>query len=90
MATQGEYLVNNTVDDSVQLLNQLEQAKRLSNRIAQRMESLGLQALVGYVWPEGYTQADFLALYQLLDALPGLVVEDEVRDGLYKLVSSIQ
>jgi len=90
MATQGEYLVRNTTEDCAQLLNQLEQAKRLSSRIAQRMESLGLAALVGYVWPEGYTQADFVALYQLLDALPGLVVDDSVRDGLYKLVSSVQ
>ena len=90
MATQGEYLVNNTVDDSVQLLNQLEQTKRLSNRIAQRMESLGVAALVGYAWPAGYTQADFVALYQLLDALPGLVIEDVARDELYKLVSSVQ
>ena len=90
MASQGEYLVNNTVDDSVQLLNQLEQAKRLSNRIAQRMESLGVAALIGYAWPAGYTQADFIALYQSLEALPGLVVEDGVRDELYKLVSTIQ
>ena len=90
MATQGEYLVNNTVQDSAQLLSQLEQAKRLSQRIAQRMESLGIAALVGYAWPAGYTQADFVALYQSLEALPGLVVEDTVRDELYQLVSSIQ
>jgi len=90
MATPGDYLVNNSVNDANALLAQLEQAKRLVTRIAQRMDALGIAALVGHVWPDGYTQADFVALYQALDALPGLVVDDDMRDKLFKLVSSIQ
>lgn len=90
MATQGEYLVNNTVQDAVDLLAQLEQAKRLANRIVQRMEALGLSVLDGYEWPAGYTEQDFVDLYESLDALAGLVVDDTVRDELYKMVSSIQ
>ena len=90
MATQGEYLVNNTTTDASQLLYQLEEVKKTAGRIVQRMESLGVAALIGYAWPAGYTQADFIALYQSLEALPGLVVEDAVRDELYQLVSTIQ
>jgi hypothetical protein len=54
------------------------------------MEALGVAALAGFEWPEGYTQADFVALYTALDLLPGLVVEDAVRNAVIKLVSSIQ
>lgn len=90
MATPGTYLVLRSVEDANALLVQLEQSKRLITRITQRMEALGVAALVGHVWPDGYTQADFVALYQALDALPGLVVADDVRDRLFKIVSSIQ
>lgn len=90
MATQGTYLVNNTVIDCNALLSQLEQARRLVTRVTERMEALGTAALAGYAWPEDYAQQDFVALYQALDALPGSVVEDDVRDKLFKLVSCVQ
>jgi len=90
MATQGQYLVNNTVNDCNVMLAQLEGARRLVTRIVERMEALGVAALQGHVWPEGYTQADFVALYQALDVLPGCIVADDVRDKIFKLVSSIQ
>ena len=90
MASQGHYLITNSVDDTNALLSALEQAARLAERIVQRMEALGLDALEGYAWPEGYTENDFVALYQALDALPGLVVADDVRDKLFALVSFIQ
>ena len=86
---QGQYLVNRTSEDCAALLRQLEQAKTTAMRVVQRMEALGLPALEGYVWPDGYTQSDFVALYQALDALPGSIVEDTVRDALFKLVSSV-
>ena len=89
MSTQGQYLVNRTSENAAQLLSQLEAAKTTATRIMQRMEAMGLPALVGHEWPEGYTQADFVAMYQLLDALPGSVVADDVRDALFKLVSSV-
>lgn len=90
MATQGDFLIQRTVSDCTTLLSQLEAAKTTAQRISQRMVSLGLPALEGYVWPEGYTQTDFVALYQALAALPDSVVIDATRDAIFKLVSSIQ
>ena len=90
MATPGEFLVQRTVSDCTTLLSQLEAAKTTAQRVSQRMVSLGLPALAGYVWPDGYTQDDFVALYVALAALPGSVVADETRDALHALVSSIQ
>ena len=89
MSTQGSYLVNRTSEDATALLSQLQQVKTTATRIVQRMEAMGLPALVGHEWPEGYSQAEFVAMYQLLDALPGSVVADDVRDALFKLVSSV-
>ena len=90
MATPGHLLVTNTSENALALLNQLEQAKTTATRIVQRMEALGTAALTGYEWPEGYTQADFVALYQALDGLPGSVVSDDVRNQLWKLVAAVQ
>lgn len=90
MATQGHYLVLRTVDDVGAALAQLQAAQTTITRIIQRMAALGLPALQGYEWPEGYTQADFVALYQALVALPGSIVTDAVRDAMFKLVSCIQ
>lgn len=90
MATQGEYLVRSSVNDSVELLRQLETCKALALRISQRMVAIGAGSLVGYPWAQGYTEADFVALYTALNTLPGLVVADGTRDKLFKLVSSIQ
>ena len=90
MATQGQYLVLRTVNDATNLLAELEQARTVATRIVERMEAIGAGALDDYVWPEGYTKADFVALYNQLSGLPGSVVSDDVRDALFKLVSSIQ
>lgn len=90
MASRGEFLVTKTVNDCTTLLSQLEAAKTTALRISQRMVSLGTPALDGYVWPEGYTQADFVALYTALAGLPGSLVVDATRDAIFKLVSSIQ
>ena len=90
MSTPGQFLVIQSREDSVQLLRQLEQAKTTANRIVQRMEALGVGVLVGYEWPNGYTQADFVAMYNALSALPGLVIDDDVRDALFDLVSAVQ
>lgn len=90
MATPGHLLVLNTRENALQLLQQLEQAKTTASRIVQRMEALGVGALAGYAWPNEYTPADFVALYNALDALPGSVVADGVRDKLYKLVAAVQ
>lgn len=90
MATRGQYLVNGTVNDCNALLQQLLAARTTVVRITERMKSLGETALAGHTWPEGYTQADFMALYQALSALPTSIVPDEARNALFKLASSVQ
>lgn len=90
MATPGDYLVTKTATDCNTLLARLEEAKTLALRISQRMESMGTGPLAGYSWPNDYTQAKFVALYQALDALPGLVVENSTRDKIIELVAAIQ
>ena len=86
---QGTYLVTRTSEDCAALLRQLEQAKTTAARITQRMEALGIPALQDYVWPDGYSQDDFVALYRALDALPGSIVNNLTRDALFKIVSSV-
>ena len=90
MATPGEFLVNKTANDGLALLATLEDAKTLALRISQGMVAIGVGALSGYEWPNGYTQEKFMALYTALNTLPGLVVEDSVRDKLYEFVAAIQ
>lgn len=90
MATQGQYLVNNTANDTISLLQQIQAVRTTVTRITERMAAIGEAALDSYQWPEGYTEADFTALYQALNALPGSIVADEVRNRLFKLVSYIQ
>ena len=90
MATQGDYLINNTVDDVNSMLQLLEQVSLMVTRISERMEALGVSALTGYEWHNGYTQSDFVGLYQALDGLPELSVSDDVRNDPYKLVSIFQ
>jgi hypothetical protein len=90
MATQGTYLVNNTTNDVLSLLQQIQAVRTTVTRITERMEALGEDVLENYAWPEGYTEADFLALYQALDGLPGSIVADAARNKLFKLVSCIQ
>lgn len=91
MATKGEYLVNNTVNDAKVLLAQLEAAKTTARRIVERMLGVGYVPLMSYDWPEGYTlNDDFLVLYAAIEALPGTVIPDETRNALYKLVATFQ
>jgi len=91
MATQAEYLVNQTVNDCNALLAQLQQAKTTAQRVVERMLAIGYVPLIDYPWPDGYTlNDDFVPLYNELAALPGTVVPDETRDAIYKLISTFQ
>jgi hypothetical protein len=90
MATPGEFLVNKSSDDCNELLSHLERAKTIANRVVERMDALGTAALVGYSWPNGYTQTKFVALYQALNGLPGSIVEDDTRDKIIEFVAAIQ
>lgn len=90
MATQSEYLINHTTNDCNRLLTELQAVRTTTTRIVERMKALDTPALAGYVWPEGYTENDFVALYNALKALPGSIVADDVRNQIFKLVSFIQ
>ena len=86
---QGDILVNRSSEDAAVMLRQLEAVRTTAHRITERMESLGLPALDGQEWPEGYSQAEFVGLYTALCGLPGSIVADEVRDALWDLVTSV-
>ena len=95
MAGKADYLIINTVNDSNLFLSQVQQLKTTATRIVQRMLAMtdgatDLSILQGYVWPAGYTQANFITLYNALKDLPGSVVDDATRDALFALVSSFQ
>ena len=90
MATPGEYLVNHTVEDVTQIKDSLALIHDLIDRVGQRFEALGVGALVGFPWPEGYTQADFEALCAVLAALPDSVVTTSSRNAIFKLIAAIQ
>ena len=90
MATKGEYLVNQTVNDATGLVAGLQGNGANISRIYQRWVALGAPALVGFEWPEGYTQADFESLMTVLNALPRIIVTDAARNALYKLIATFQ
>ena len=90
MATPGDYLVYRTVDDVNHIKESLALIHDLIDRIGQRYEALGVGALAGFVWPEGYTQADFEALEAVLAALPDSVVTTSSRNAIFKLIAAIQ
>ena len=90
MATKGQYLVNNTVEDCASLIGQLEQTKRTLWRVVNRMEAIGAAALDDVVFENNYSKTKFIALYNALDALPDFVIADSVRDAIFDLLSSVQ
>ncbi len=88
MSVQGTYLVYQTVNDVNRIKEDLAEIHDLIDRIGERFGALGTAALVGFEWPEGYTQADFEALCAVLAALPDSVVTTSSRNAIFKLVSS--
>ena len=90
MATKGQYLVQNTVEDCAALIQRLESARSLLWRIVNRMEAVGAPALDDVVFENDYTKAKFIALYQALDVLPDFVIDDATRDKVFDLLSSVQ
>jgi len=90
MATPGEYLVHHTVEDVNQIKDDLAEIHDLIDQVGQRFEALGVGALAGFPWPEGYTQADFEALAAVLAALPDSVVTTSSRNAIFKLIAALQ
>lgn len=90
MSTPGNYLVYQTVADVNRIKEDLAVIHDLIDRVTERFGVLGVEALVGFVWPEGYTQADFEALCAVLAALPDSVVTTSSRNAIFKLVANIQ
>jgi hypothetical protein len=90
MATKGQYLVNNTVEDCASLIQRLENARSLLWRVVNRMEAIGAPALDDVVFENDYTKTKFIALYTALNALPDFVIDDDTRDKVFDLLSSVQ
>ena len=89
MATQGEYLVQRTVEDTTRIKDLLYQLHDMIDRVAERGDAL-TGVLTDYAWPEGYTEAEFLSLIAVLKALPDSVVTTSARNAIFKLVAAIQ
>lgn len=89
MATQGDYLVQRTVEDVTRIKDLLYQLHDMIDRVAERGDAL-TGVLTGYVWPDGYTEAEFTSLIAVLKALPDSVVTTSARNAVFKLVAAIQ
>jgi hypothetical protein len=90
MATQADYLVNHTVNDVNALIVALAQTVTVIDRIVQRARALGATTWDAYEFPEGYDATQAKALITALEALPESIVDNTVRNRLYKIVSIIQ
>ena len=70
MANQADYFVTKTKADMEAILNHVEAAQALAAALLQEYTALGGNAvLAGYVWPAGYTQANFESLMYKLGIL---------------------
>ena len=87
MSVQGEYLVRRTVEDVNRIKDLLYQVHDAIDRTTERSDALP-GVLAGYVWPEGYTEANFTSLVAVLKALPDSVVTTSARDAIFKSVST--
>lgn len=88
--TQGTYLVYRTVEDVNQIKEYLAKIHDLIDRIGERYGALTVAVLADFIWPDGYSQADFESLCAVLNALPDSVVTTASRNAIFKLVSSFQ
>ncbi len=87
MSVQGEYLIRRTVEDVSRLKDLLSQVHDAIDKVAERSDALP-GVLAGYVWPEGYTEANFTSLVAVLKALPDSVVTTSARDAIFKVIST--
>ena len=90
MATKGDYLVYRTVEDCTSLVAEIERVKRTIWRTVERMEAIGPGALDEFNWPADYNKTKFVSLYNALNSLPEFVIDDDTRDKIFDLLSSIQ
>ena len=90
MATKGEYLVRNTVEDCTTLVSQIEGIRSMLWRVVNRMQAIGSAALDDVVFENNYTKQKFIDLYNILDKLPDFVIDDGARDAVFDLLSSVQ
>jgi hypothetical protein len=90
MATRAEYLVNETHDDVTRLVQTIDTAASIIWRITQRMVSIGGDVLNTHSFENGYSKANFVALYTALNELPDFVINDDARDKILLFLSSVQ
>ena len=88
MSVQGTYLIYRTVEDVNKIKDDLSEIHDLIDRIGERFGALGVAALAGFEWPNGYTQAKFESLCAVLAALPDSVVTTSSRNAIYELIST--
>jgi hypothetical protein len=96
MATPQDFALSNLHSNGAQLMQHLEQANKLRNRIIQELVALtggtpaGLDAFFsGYTFPNNYTTDDIKSLYIALNGLPGSIVDDGTRDELFTLLAEV-
>ena len=76
--------------DVQQLVHHLEQAQMIAQRVNLKYTSMGGEvALTGFVWPEGYSQAEFAtAMATVINRVPKLL-DGGHGTNLYKLLNSV-
>ena len=76
--------------DVQQLVNCLEQAQMIAQRVNLKWSSMGGEAaLAGFVWPEGYTLADFTTAMTTVTGRVPKLLDGGHGTNLYKLLNSL-
>ena len=85
-----ERFVTEIRTDVQQLVNHLEQAQMISQRINLKWASMGGEvALTGFEWPEGYTQSDFSTAMNTVVNKVLKLLDGGHGTNLYKLLNSV-
>ena len=85
--SRADVLIQKTATDTNRLIDLLYQVHDTIDRLAVRNDgSPGVMA--GYVWPAGYTEADYTSMMAVLKALPDSVVTTSAKEAVEKFVST--
>lgn len=88
---QADNVVTNTHTTVVQVLQHIEAAQALAAARVAQIAALGggSMSVAGYEWPEGVTEADFLAaITSLADKIP-ILISDGHNTNLYRFASKM-
>ncbi len=86
---QGEFIVTEAHEKVKRILVLVEQAQALSAEVVQQWGKVGGSTTIeGYVWPAGYSEAEFLsAISSLQSAMPDILGNHGTN--LYKLKTAL-